>query len=138
LGQAYFLRALGHYQLTIFYKDVPIVTKVPKALEDRYPSTSSQADVWTQIKADLEQAKTLLPVNYIDITGVDQGQNQRVKLDAAKALLGKAHLYTQQWQAAETEFDAIILADVSKFTANYANNFTKILALNNQSRAPFR
>ena len=29
LGQAYFLRALGHYQLTIYYKDVPIVTKVP-------------------------------------------------------------------------------------------------------------
>ena len=125
LGQAYFLRALGYYQLTIYYKDVPIVTKVAKTAEDRYPSTSSQADVWTQIKTDLEQAKTLLPANYIDITGVDQGQNQRVKLDAARALLGKAHLYTQQWQAAETEFDAIIAGGRHKLAANYAHNFTE-------------
>ncbi|HZB12268.1 MAG TPA: RagB/SusD family nutrient uptake outer membrane protein, partial [Chryseolinea sp.] len=125
LGQAYFLRALGHYQLTIYYKDVPIVTAVAKTVEERYPETSSQADVWNQIKADLEQAKTLLPVNYIGVTGIDQGQNQRVKLDAARALLGKAHLYTQEWQAAETEFEAIIDDGRHALTQNYAHNFTE-------------
>ncbi len=124
LGQAYFMRALGHYQLTIYYKDVPIVTEV-STLEDRFPGTSSQADVWAQIKSDLEQAKALLPLNYDGVTGIDQGQNQRVTLDAARALLGKAHLYTQQWQAAETEFDAIIAAGQHSLTPKYADNFTE-------------
>src|SRR5688572_9078161 len=59
LGQAYFMRALGHYQLTIYYKDVPIVTKV-STLDDRFPSTSNQADVWDQIKSDLQHATSLL------------------------------------------------------------------------------
>ncbi|HKZ37131.1 MAG TPA: RagB/SusD family nutrient uptake outer membrane protein [Chryseolinea sp.] len=124
LGQAYFLRALGHYQLTIYYKDVPVITKV-STLEDRFPTTSTQADVWAQIKSDLEQAKSLLPASYNDVTGPDQGQNQRVTLDAAQALLGKAHLYTQQWQAAETEFDAIITAGRHALTPRYADNFTE-------------
>src|SRR3990170_5230010 len=124
LGQAYFLRALGHYQLTIYYKDVPVITKV-STLEDRFPATSTQADVWAQIKSDLEQAKSLLPASYNDVTGPDQGQNQRVTLDAAQALLGKAHLYTQQWQAAETEFDVIIAAGRHALTPRYADNFTE-------------
>lgn len=125
LGQAYFLRALGHYQLTIFYKDVPVVTKVPKTLEDRYPFTSPQADVWQQIKDDLVQAKALLPVNYNNVTGVDKGQNQRATQDAARALLGKAHLYTKQWQAAETEFDEIIAGGRHALADNYADNFSE-------------
>ncbi len=125
LGQAYFLRALGHYQLTIYYKDVPIVTKVPTAPEDRYPSTSSQEQVWDQIKSDLEQAKNLLPLDYSDVAGIDQGQNQRARKTAAMALLGKAHLYTKQWQAAETEFDAVIATGEHSLTAIYADNFTE-------------
>jgi len=136
LGQAYFLRALGHYQLTIFYKDAPIVTKVPVTSEDRYPNTSSQAELWAQIKSDLELAKTLLPPNYDDVTGIDNGQNQRVTLDAARALLGKAHLYTEQWQAAETEFDAIIAGGGHALTPKYADNFTEDPAIEQSNPEP--
>ena len=136
LGQAYFLRALGHYQLTIYYKDVPIVTKAPVTAEDRYPPTSSQADVWAQIKSDLELAKSLLPPNYDDVTGLDNGQNQRVTQDAARGLLGKAHLYTQQWQAAETEFDALIAAGRHALTPKYADNFTEDPAIEQSSPEP--
>lgn len=125
LGQAYFLRALGHYQLAIFYRDAPIITKVPVTLEERYPATNTQADLWVQIKSDLEQAKTLLPLNYNDVTGSDKNQNQRVKRDAARALLGKAHLYTKQWQAAEAEFDAIIDDGQHSLATRYADNFTE-------------
>ena len=136
LGQAYFLRALGHYQLTIYYKDVPLVTKVPTTVEERYPSTSQQPEVWDQIKSDLEQAKAMLPLNYTGVTGIDQGQNQRVTLDAARALLGKAHLYTQQWQAAETEFDAIIAAGEHSLTPKYADNFTETPSVEQSNPEP--
>lgn len=125
LGQAYFLRALGHYQLTIFYKDVPIVTEVLKTSAQQTPSTSQQAEVWDQVKADLEQAISLLPTTYIGVTGPDANQNQRVRLDAARALLGKAHLYTEQWAAAETQFDAIISGGRHSLAPNYADNFTE-------------
>jgi starch-binding outer membrane protein, SusD/RagB family len=51
LGQAYFLRALGHYQLAIYYKDAPVITKVPVSSTDLYPKSSTYAELWVQIKA---------------------------------------------------------------------------------------
>ncbi len=136
LGQAYFLRALGHYQLTIFYKDVPIVTAVPKTEEERKPATSTQAEVWARIKADLELAKGLLPWNYDNVTGPDQGQNQRATQGAARALLGKAHLYTQEWAAAVEEFDAVIASGEYALTPNFADNFTENPAIEQANPEP--
>lgn len=125
LGQAYFLRALGHYQLAIYYKDVPIVIKIPVTQEDRYPVTSTQAEVWEQVKSDLRQAKGLLPLNYNSTGSIDQGQNQRATKGAASALLGKIELFTKQWAAAETEFDEVIASGQYALASNYADNFTE-------------
>jgi hypothetical protein len=123
LGQAYFLRALGHYQLAIYYKEAPIVTKVATTVDDRYPTTSTQAQLWTQVKEDLTKAKGLLPVTYNGVSGIDAGQDQRVTKGAAMAMLGKAHLYTSEWGAAETEFDAVIALGKYNLANNYADNF---------------
>lgn len=125
MGQAYFLRALGHYQLTIFYKDAPIVINSPVTVEDRFPKTSTQAEIWAQIKDDLTKAIPMLPLNYNSVSGPDAGQNQRANKGAAMALLGKAHLYTKQWANAETQFDAIIAANQYRLTSIYAENFVE-------------
>jgi hypothetical protein len=125
LGQAYFLRAFAHFHVSLFYKDVPIITKVPVTTEDLYPKTSSQADVWTQVVTDLKLAKTLLPLDYTSVTGIDQGQKDRVTLGAAQALLGRVYLYQGSWAAAETEFDAVIASGKYALATNYTDNFTE-------------
>jgi len=125
LGQAYFLRAFAHFHLTLYYKDVPLVIKTPITAEERFPTNSTQAEVWTQVKADLAQAKDLLPADYNSITGPDKGQNQRVTQGAARALLGRVHLYSKDWAAAETEFDAVIAGAKYSLATNYADNFTE-------------
>jgi hypothetical protein len=138
LGQAYFLRALGHYQLTIYYKDAPIVTKVPNAIlvEDRYPATSTQEQIWVQIIDDLKKAESLVPVSYDNVSGIDVGQNQRVTKGAAKALLGKAYLYTKQWALAEEQFDAVIASGTYDLAKNYEDNFTEDPGIEQSSPEP--
>jgi starch-binding outer membrane protein, SusD/RagB family len=125
LGQAYFLRAFAHYHLITFYKDIPVITHTPVTDADRNPFTSLQAEVWVQIKADLAEAKALLPLTYTGVTGIDKDQNQRVTKGAAMALLGKAHLYTQEWALAEAEFDAVIALNKYSLATDFADNFTE-------------
>jgi hypothetical protein len=125
LGQAYFLRAFAHFHVSLFYKDVPIMTKVPVTHDDFFPKTSKQADVWAQVIADLTQAKTLLPLDYASVTGIDQGQMDRITLGAAQSLLGKVYLYQGNWAAAEAEFDAVITSNKYSLATNYTDNFTE-------------
>jgi len=125
LGQAYFLRAFAHFHVSLFYKDVPIMTKVPVTQDDYFPKTSTQADVWTQVIADLVLAKTLLPADYASVTGIDQGQKDRITLGAAQSLLGRVYLYQGNWAAAEAEFDAVIGSGKYALAANYTDNFTE-------------
>jgi starch-binding outer membrane protein, SusD/RagB family len=125
LGQAYFLRAFAYFHLTLFYNNGPLVTKVPVTQDDRFPKSSTKDEIWTQVKADLEQAKALLPIDYNSVTGIDKGQNQRISKGAAMALLGRVHLYAKEWAAAEAEFDAVIALNKYSLAANYADNFTE-------------
>lgn len=125
LGQAYFLRALGHYQLAIYYKEAPIVIKVPTTAEDRFPVSATQTELWGQIKADLIEAEKLLPVTYVGVKGPDANQDQRVTKGAAMAMLGKAYLYTKEWALAEQKFDAVIASNKYDLADDYADNFVE-------------
>jgi hypothetical protein len=136
LGQAYFLRAFAHFHLTLYYKDVPLIIKTPVTEEDRYPTNNTQAEVWAQVKADLTQAKALLPLDYNSVTGLDNGQNQRITSGAARALLGRVHLYSKDWAAAETEFDAVIASGKYSLPVKFSDNFTENPAIE-QSNTEF-
>lgn len=98
VGEAKFMRALYYFYLVTRFGDVPLITIIP---EDGtgFPRTPA-ADVYAQIITDLEDAsQTLLPR--------ESEENGRATQGAAYALLGKVHLYRQNYGAALTAFNEI-------------------------------
>ena len=115
-GEAYFLRGWYYYMLECFFgesyisqsgggdkKGVPIFTTVPQTLEETIKPRATTREVWDLIIHDLKKADTLLQ-------GSDNGSGDkrgRVTSWSAKALLGKAYVFTQDWANAK-----IVLKDV--------------------------
>jgi len=109
-GQAYFLRAFYYFQLECYFGEsymtqsaggdkmgVPIFDKVPSGLDSTQKPRSAVKDVWAFIESDLQQAATLLKGTVW--TGNDRG---RASEWAARSLLGKAYVFTQDWAKAKT------------------------------------
>ncbi|RYY34260.1 MAG: RagB/SusD family nutrient uptake outer membrane protein [Sphingobacteriaceae bacterium] len=143
-GQAYFLRAFYYFQLECFYgeayikaggangdkKGVPLYGKFPADLESTQIGRSTTRETWDLIEGDLQKAADLLEdANW---TGNDQG---RVTEWAAKALLGKAYVFTEDWANAKTVLldviqnsgKALMPYDKYKdsFTGNSASEFNE-------------
>ena len=108
-GEAYFLRAWYYFQLECFYGEgyvgasggsdkmgVPLFTSLPNSLEATQQPRASARAVWDQIISDLQKSADLL--KGVQRTGADQG---RVTEWAAKGLLGKAYVFTQDWAKAK-------------------------------------
>ncbi len=107
-GEAYFLRAWYYFELECFYGEkyvtagggdamgVPLFTAVPTTLDGTQQSRASARAVWGQITSDLQKSADLL--KGVARTGNDQG---RVTEWAAKGLLGKAYVFTQDWAKAK-------------------------------------
>jgi hypothetical protein len=113
VGQALVLRAYYYIQLECFYGQkyidikqpatsdanilgVPLYTEVPASLAETQEPRATARAVWNFITNDLKTAAPLLPSSW---TGVDIG---RVTSYTAKGLLGKAYVYTQNWDSAKT------------------------------------
>ncbi|MBW3544879.1 MAG: RagB/SusD family nutrient uptake outer membrane protein, partial [Bacteroidetes bacterium] len=93
LGEAYFLRGQFYYHLVSLWGNVPLMLD-PSTPTDQ-PATASQAEVWAQVVEDLTLASNALPAVYPDAR--DLG---RATEGAAKALLAKAYMQQQNYQAA--------------------------------------
>ena len=115
-GQAYFLRAYYYFQLECLFGEsyitsstgsdkmgVPLYTSVPTDLKSTQVARASASDVWKFIINDLQQSATLLKGKTW--TGNDAG---RVTEWAAKGLLGKAYVFTQDWTNAKTTLNDVI------------------------------
>lgn len=142
-GQAYFLRAFYYMWLECLYGEsyitpttggdkmgVPIYNGVPADLASTQVARSSARDVWNFIENDLKQSATLLKGKVW--SGVDIGRPSEW---AAKGLLGKAYVYTQDWTNAKTALLDVIqnsgktLMPFAKyadaFDGNSANEFNE-------------
>jgi len=115
-GQAFFLRAFYYFQLECYFGQsymtsgsggdkmgVPIFDKVPTGLDSTQKPRSTVKQVWTFIESDLQQAATLLKGTVW--SGNDKG---RASEWAAKALLGKAYVFTQDWANAKATLQDVI------------------------------
>jgi len=116
-GEAYFLRAYYYFQLECFFgesyissggtggekKGVPIFTAVPKSLEETQKARSTAREVWDLIISDLKKSADLLK-------GVQWSQQYQGRVTdwTAKALLGKAYVFTQDWTNAKTVLKDVI------------------------------
>jgi starch-binding outer membrane protein, SusD/RagB family len=136
LGQAYFLRALAYYNLATSFKIVPVITEPITTTADYFAPTATEEALWNQIYADLAAAETNLPISYMNVTGLDQGQKGRATKGAAAGLLGKAYLFRKDYAKAGTQFEKFFtgpLSGVYSLVADYRDNFRDVNENNSES-----
>ena len=100
-GEALFIRAFIHFNLVNLFGGIPYITSTDYKINTMI-SKQTQADVYNQIIADLLEAKELLPESYTS------AQRIRPNKYTVSALLARVFLYTENWQLAENESNAII------------------------------
>ena len=135
LGQAYFLRAIAYFHLKTNFQKVPLILTPAQSQEEYYPPTASEEAIWNQIIDDLKNAQNMLPIDYNNISGADQGQVGRATKGAATAFLGKAYLYSKQWDLAAIEFEKLVQGSLSQYSlvADYRDNFSPFTENNSES-----
>lgn len=101
VGEALFVRALLHSYLAGVYGGCPYITTTDYQ-ENSTVHRLTQVGVYQNCIADLEQAATLLPENYISADRV------RPNKFAATALLARMYLYTEQWAEASNAASAVL------------------------------
>lgn len=106
VAEAHFLRGLGYFYINAIYGGGPLRT-IDNLEEINMPRSSAE-EIWTQVENDLAMAYQGLPQKgaYGD---TDEG---RATSGAARALLGKAHLYQEEWGDAEAQFQEVINSGV--------------------------
>jgi hypothetical protein len=118
IAEAKFLRAYYYFELVSMFGGVPL------NLEDLAPSEYSQPraskeEVYTQIESDLQDAIAVLPLK----SELSQADKFRASKGAARALLGKAHLYQEEWGDAAGYFDDVITSNEYSLVDNYKSVF---------------
>lgn len=138
VAEAKFLRALYYFNLVRSYGDIPLKVLPTSSLADIETGKSPQAEVYSQIIIDLEEALTVLNAGIPEVKG-------RVSRGAAQALLAKVYLYSEDYASAvemakqlisEGNYalvaDPVSLWDVNKENANVIENILSV----EFSRAP--
>lgn len=130
-GQAYVLRGLFYFDLMRLYSTmfvsgydygVPIVNEFDNTADNGSPSRASLEDTKIQIEGDLLTAIEMMSSAY-------DGTKQEISVDAAKALLSRYYLYTNQHlEAMELAYDIIQNPNYNyKYTTaiNYVTQWTR-------------
>lgn len=146
-GQAYFLRAFYYFNLESYFGEdnilnptatdtlgVPIFTSLPTSLADAQRPRSSIKAVWALVESDLTQAATLLKGQVWSGQDVD-----RVTEWSAKALLGKAYVFTKDYADAKTTLLDVINNSGKSLMGydEYLNSFIGIPSAKANSEALF-
>ena len=121
LGEAYFLRAFYYFDLVNDFGDVPLLLTPLKNFSDAYAVARREpkAAVYTQISADLAQAKTLLPNSKYS----DPSEKWRVSKGAVIALQAKIALYNQSWAEVISTVSELEGLGFYSLNANYFDSF---------------
>ena len=128
IGQAYFLRGFYFFHLVNLFGRVPL----PLNTEVFHPQKTVD-EGWAQVISDFKEAASRLPVTYSGLSGLDSGHTGRATKGAAQAYLGKAYLFTKDYNNAKTQFENVINSGAYSLVANYADNFTDLNENNSES-----
>lgn len=116
-GEALFIRALIHFYLVNTYGDIPYLKSTDYRANQRAVRLQVN-EVYDNIIADLNNAKSLLPEAYFSGTRV------RPNKSVAAALLSRVYLYNENWAEAANEASFIINQNtVYSFPADINNTF---------------
>ncbi|PSR54260.1 RagB/SusD family nutrient uptake outer membrane protein [Adhaeribacter arboris] len=100
LGEAYFIRAYSYFDLARVFGNVQVFLTPTKVVADKLGvPKSSQAEVYAQVLADLNQAETFLPATVV--------RNRATKF-TVYALRARLHLYQNNFEAAENDANSIL------------------------------
>jgi hypothetical protein len=142
-GEAFFLRAMFHFELFKRYGKIVLATRILKADEDLDLPRNSIEEVVQQISMDCDSAANLIPA--ISVSDWDNANKGRATKIAALALKSRLLLYAAsplntandnaKWLAAATAAKAVL--DLNKQSllpvGNYPNLFNfSILPYNNE------
>jgi len=117
VGEAYFLRALGYFDLGRGWGGVQLQLKPTTDLSSiKGVSRSSLADTYIQVQSDLIQAEQLLPD--------DASTRNRAQKSAARALHARLDLYRQNWDSAEYYATEVINNTKYALVTPYSKFFT--------------
>lgn len=122
LGEAYFLRSYYYFSLVTNFGGVPLILAPIKTYQEAFDKAvrAQKEEVWTQIKTDLETAKTLLPnTKFSSAT-----EKWRVSKGAVIALLAKTALYNKNWESVKTLVSELEATGFYSLDANYFDNFS--------------
>jgi hypothetical protein len=101
LGEAYFIRALGYFDLGRGWGGVQLQLKPTTELSGlKGIKRSTLEQTYDQVLADLNQAEQLLPE--------DAATRNRAQKSAARALRARLYLYRKQWAEAEADASQVI------------------------------
>lgn len=108
LGEAYFLRSFFYFYLVNLFGDVPLALNTDHQANTLLHRTPKK-DVYQQIIADLEKAKTLLSDDYLNETLL-ASTTERVRPTrwVATALLARVYLYAEDYAKAEEQATLVI------------------------------
>ena len=117
LGEAYFIRALGYFDLGRGWGGVQLQLQPTTDLSSaKGIKRSTLSQIYDQVLADLIQAETLLPD--------DATTRNRAQKSTARALRARLHLYRGEWASAEKYATQVILNTKYRLTPAYAGFFT--------------
>ncbi len=105
-GEARFIRALIFFYLVNLYGDIPLVTTTDYNANSQLPRAPSSL-IYQQIIADLKEAQSLLPEDYITTSAFPNARIRPNKY-AATALLARVYLYQRDWVHAAQEASTVI------------------------------
>lgn len=108
IGEAKFMRAFFYFYLTNEYGDVPLAITTDSKAVAQLPR-AKQADVYSQVVLDLEDAETKLSENYLSVTLLST-TSERVRPTkwAAAAMLARVYLYTGDYAKAVEKATEVI------------------------------
>lgn len=126
IAEARFLRAYFYFDLIrIFGNPAIISVENFDAQEFNQPNfegspvaSITDSAAWAQVEADLQFAIDNLPA-----TRADQSDPGRPTAVVARAFMGKAHLYQEEWSDALTQLTAVINSGEFALNENYLDNF---------------
>jgi hypothetical protein len=107
-GEALFVRALLHFYLSNLYGSIPYISTTAYE-QNNVAKKIPVADVYLKIIADLKEAITLLPLNYVTAERV------RPNRFTAHALLARVNLYAGNWDEAASQA-TIVLSHTALYT----------------------
>ena len=122
-GEARFMRALFYFDLVRAFGDVPAVTSLLTIEETRTIGRASEEEIYGLIIEDLNAAIEKLPAPGDIVSG-------RASKAAAHALLGKVHVYREDWENALTHLQA-----VDEYDYQLLDNFAHLWSLDHEDNA---